>query len=155
MLVITELAEATEEVRNKKPEVYFNTPTGVVTGQDLGGSWNLSVGDVPQKPEGEVIEIADAVIRVGDLAGSEDMDLQQRINEEKFMWVIPEGKLTAHFEMVQILCDPTYTLTDALAKFCSYAFAYCEQNEMDLEKAIAAKIAYNKTRSHRHGGKAF
>lgn len=81
-LLHAEISEAVEEYRNNKPveEVYFD---------------ELDFRDVP-KPEGVPIELADLVIRVADLCGYYDIDLEQ---------------------------------------------------------AIKLKMAYNKTRPYRHGGK--
>lgn len=78
MLITTEVAEAAECVRLGNP-LYW-------------------VDEANDKPEGLLSELADIVIRIGDLVGS--------------MEVGPE-----------------------------------------FEEAIRAKLAYNKTRSHRHGGK--
>lgn len=98
MLIVSEIAEATEEIRNNRPPIYQihkdsfdgNETTTFVTPNDP--AWRSDV-----KPEGEAVELADAVIRVMDYFGLKG-------------W--------------------------------------------DLEEAIKAKHIYNKTRSHRHGGKA-
>lgn len=95
-LIHSEVSEFVEEARVGAPAVYFNTPTGRVTSDDLAGEMNLKVGDVPQKPEGQLIELADVLIRMMD---------------------------------------------------------YCGRKGWDLEKAVKAKMDYNATRSHRHGGK--
>jgi hypothetical protein len=31
--------------------------------------------------------------------------------------------------------------------------AFCQSNELPLEQALTLKLAYNKTRPYRHGGK--
>jgi len=57
MLMVSEIAEATEEVRNSKDPIY--TKDG--------------------KPEGEAIELADAVIRIMDYFESQGWDLEEAI----------------------------------------------------------------------------
>ena len=59
MLIVSEIAEATEEVRNKKLAVY--------TASDSS------------KPEGELIELADAIIRIADYCGFMHWDLEAAI----------------------------------------------------------------------------
>ncbi len=65
MLIVTELAEASEAVRKGKPEHYIEG----------------------NKPEGESVEIADALIRILDYAGFKGWDLdfivEQKLNYNK------------------------------------------------------------------------
>lgn len=53
MLIVSEIAEASENVRKGNPYFYMNNG----------------------KPEGEAVELADAIIRILDYAESQDMDL--------------------------------------------------------------------------------
>lgn len=66
MLIVTELAEASEAVRKGQPEHYL---------------------DEKGKPEGEAVEIADALIRILDYAGFKNWDLdfivKQKLNYNK------------------------------------------------------------------------
>lgn len=57
MLIVSEVAEATEECRRGSPPLYMNPSTG--------------------KPEGEAIELADAIIRIMDYFGLKDWDLEE------------------------------------------------------------------------------
>ena len=41
-----------------------------------------------------------------------------------------------------------------LADLCIRVADMCEQLDIDLEAAVEAKMAYNRTREYRHGGKA-
>lgn len=77
MLIVSEVAEATEEIRNGKPDLYFHTPTGMVTSQDLAGGCNLYAGTEMQKPEGEAVELADAMIRILDYCGYKGWDIEK------------------------------------------------------------------------------
>ena len=99
MLIVTEVAEATEEIRKQTPPVYANTDAGIQPVSDmlLTELAKPTFQDERFKLEGELIELADAMIRILD---------------------------------------------------------YCAFNEWDIDSAVRAKFEYNKTRSHRHGGKA-
>jgi len=96
MLMVTEVAEATECARSDLPTIYAEVPGP----NDLP----IHTTDIDRiisevlKPEGEAIELADVVIRIMDYFGKKD-------------W--------------------------------------------DLNEAIEMKIAFNKTRPHRHGGKKY
>jgi NTP pyrophosphatase (non-canonical NTP hydrolase) len=44
---------------------------------------------------------------------------------------------------------------EELADVCIRIFDLCGSREIDLEKAISEKMQRNKTRSYKHGGKAY
>jgi NTP pyrophosphatase (non-canonical NTP hydrolase) len=44
---------------------------------------------------------------------------------------------------------------EELADVCIRVFDLCGSRGIDLEKAISEKIEYNKTRTYKHGGKAY
>lgn len=44
---------------------------------------------------------------------------------------------------------------EELADVCIRVFDLCGLKEIDLESAISKKMEYNKTRTYKHGGKAY
>lgn len=81
MLIVSEIAEASEEIRNKSPQLYIKTSLGVVV-EPLDIGYNKFVDDIKRgyfKPEGEGIELADAVIRIMDYAIHRGIDLEQMV----------------------------------------------------------------------------
>lgn len=72
-LIHDEISEAHEEVRSGKPHFYLQ-PVGAVRGSDPVD------GDAPLKPEGLGPELADAVIRILDMAESLDIDIARMIS---------------------------------------------------------------------------
>ena len=67
---------------------------------------------------------------------------------EAVEWLRHENPLSNHI--------PEFTgieeeLADIIIRVCNYAYA----KKFDLGEAIIAKMNFNKTREHRHGGKSF
>lgn len=69
MLMVSEVAEATEEVRSGKPPVYV-----VRDGEIVADAAEFREGE---KPEGEAVELVDAVIRIADYFGYRAWDLEK------------------------------------------------------------------------------
>lgn len=63
MLMVSEIAEASEEVRKGSPAIYFEKGHVVA---DVNLEDNSITFEANEKPEGEFIELADAVIRIMD-----------------------------------------------------------------------------------------
>lgn len=80
MLMVTELAEAFEEIRNghRVDEVYYNAP-----GLSLRGNGTYAPAGAPvAKPEGVPVELADVIIRILDFCGANDIDLEAAVYEK-------------------------------------------------------------------------
>lgn len=69
MLMVTEIAEATEEARKGSEPVYFEK-SGAPKGMEIPEG---------EKPEGELIELADCVIRIMDYCGKKRWNLENAI----------------------------------------------------------------------------
>ena len=70
MLIVSEVAEATEEVRKNTPPVYQEQGGVVITPDNP-----LWIDGL--KPDGEAVELADAVIRIFDYFGSKGWDMEE------------------------------------------------------------------------------
>ncbi len=123
MLVITELSEAVEGIRK-----------------------NLMDDKLPHRRMEEV-EMADAKIRLLDYAAGFGLNLREIYCDTDF---VPDNKGEAIIGICRTVCD---------VHFCnvtiSYAVnrveAYCKKFNLDLDGAVAEKLAYNMTREdHTH-----
>ena len=70
MLIVGEIAEATEEVRKGTPGIYQIQDGQII--EPTSEKW-----DDRKKPEGEAIELGDAVIRIMDYFAHRGWDLEQ------------------------------------------------------------------------------
>jgi len=82
MLIVSEISEATEEVRDSKPPIYYNVefPDGTSGIHPCSGENGLTQTEKLLKPEGEAIELADAVIRVMDYFAYMGWDLEHAVS---------------------------------------------------------------------------
>ena len=174
-LVHSELSEALEAYRERELEAY--TPPDDVIGQPgkfgntrqphpfpgVGGYVNVKVST---KPEGVASELADVVIRVADMAEHYGVD-----------GGVMDRQLANQREVIPDL-PPDFTFGEritALHNWVSNAGQFDHDQEqwsgylgivvfevermaahygIDLDAAIEAKMAYNRSRPYRHGGKA-
>lgn len=176
-LMISEIAEATEEVRAGKPAVYIlNDEKQVVAIESLDfASFTVINGDVVshRKPEGEAVELADCVIRVFDYFGSKQWDIDQA--ERDFYEAYGHGPDHLKESMMRILKDPDHTALVAhrgmvaciieaysqdesverlgLMKCIKLVEMYFLHKNWDFETVLRIKHAYNTTRPYRHGNK--
>jgi len=153
MLMVTEIAEASEEVRGGKAPMYWNTPTGVVRWEDVGLGSNLSVGTELQKPEGEAVELIDCVIRIMDYFGACKWNLEEHMSDS---YHLPdrERPLETHMDIVSMISmaygDDEEKMLGRVVKVIKEYFA---RKDWDFETVLKGKIQYNETRPYRHGGK--
>lgn len=165
MLMISEIAEATEEIRKNAHPLYC------MDGEDTGSTFfgNPSVQgflELPYgcKPEGESVELVDCVIRILDYFESKrwDFDMVSSLvcvdqSSELSLTVRP---LETHLKFVaSIIRSAQFEYQEhleqgALASTVKSIKRYFEAKGWDFEKIIKLKHEYNKTRPYRHGNKS-
>jgi hypothetical protein len=170
MLVISELAEATEAVRAKLPPVCFIKMDDEVIATpdcDIASFMSVKIGgqQFMRKPEGEAVEIVDAMIRIldmvgYDMAGSETNDIDAIMDEAREFAKsqrLPkmENGIEYHYLLTACLVNMGVPPIARIASFISTVEKYFDFMGWDLENIIHLKMEYNLTREHRHGGKAF
>lgn len=162
MLMVSEVAEATEEARKNGPPIYqlagIDPP---IRTPDMRECWNKNL-----KPEGEAIELADLCIRIADWFGWKrwDLDYVTTYHEVRTISDLVRSfepkqiinPLDHHLQMVEMIClsigvnEPTN-----LGRTFRLVAQYFRYQGWNLEQAISLKMAYNATRPHRHGNLRF
>ena len=138
---------------------------------------DLALHYVDDKPEGFVVEIADTIIRICDLTGALGVPLGVSLGSSpENMPSIPEAALhdactdserragvarclaqarTCVDRATETVRVDNWVLYDVQLTLTVLTLAsVCEGLNLDLDEALAVKMAYNKTRPHRHGGKS-
>lgn len=155
----SELSEAWEEYRNNRglKEIYWKchyVPIGVC---DHGGDCNVCQETECgyAKPCGIPIELADVVIRICDILA---VITTIEIIENAILFSIIKP---ANFALLITSCHKLLTSAldfedgrvDFLMGVIIIIETYCQDNQIGLEKAIALKMAWNKTSPAGHGNK--
>ena len=172
-LVVSEICEATEEVRNSRPAVYVNNNGVCEIGElDFVSFIKLDGTEDPMnpkktymKPEGEAVELADALIRMLDYAAFKDINVNgaiQEINSVKknqdaqtkyFQLLTEMSPLEQHYSLCHTIFS-SLPLSLLIANFVLETEALFQVRGWNLEKVVSIKHQYNTTRPYRHGGKA-
>lgn len=118
---------------------------------------NLMDDKLPHRKMAEV-EMADAFIRILDLAGGYDIDLSIM----RRLTPIHDNVAVALFHLMEHGLSCASVDTRHLSKALAYIVAYCEKHDYDLAGAIEEKLAFNAIRSDhkienrlKEGGKKF
>ena len=151
----SELSESLEEFRAGRGlnEVYYTGDIGI--GKPATSD---RATDFCRKPEGVPIELADCVIRIFDMFGLYEMDIDSMqvsevdfdigVSFAEFISAIHYSLSMAYFHghNIKVGCVILMTAVKLIER-------YANERGIDLDKAIRIKMEYNKLRSHKHGGK--
>lgn len=158
-----EISEAWEEYRSGRMETWYSSGgTAVVNvvhnadgcpGVTSGGNDDFT----PVKPEGFWVEIADLLVRLADTCGRYGLRPRGQIREKQPI-TIPQLVTCLH-DVVNKLARAEYkrfilpTDAEQTVEAVLELLAYSECVPADLWPIVNEKVAYNRTRPHRHGGK--
>lgn len=168
----SELSEALEEYRAKRPMVYF-----VVEMDDGKGGTYLAIREdiiseedfAGEKPEGIAVELADCIIRILDWYGKEGLETDALLLEAGIITMcdLPTPVYGSFGDFIALLhnllsmayacwCNASGTSASALrlAKCIREIMAWAKENGVDMEQILDMKHEYNKGRPYRNGGKA-
>lgn len=142
-LINTEVAEMVEELRSghEVEEIYFNAEN-------------------PTKPEGFPVELADYAIRCADLAGRLggrfgviSQILIDDFSEEPIKYGLQEAIFSLTKSVVEIVeCEESYKARTVVLTLV-FAHLLASHLSIDLPAVIEQKMAYNATRTAKHGRK--
>ena len=110
------------------------------------------------KPEGFVVEIADALIRVADTLAVLDIPLKHTTGKSLVDFDIHGNttiKLRRSVDTIveAVRVDDLSALSNGCEVFVRACYMLCARYNLDLDAALRAKVRYNRTRPYRHGGK--
>lgn len=167
-LMHSELSEALEEFRSKRPMVWHKCMTcdGDTPCMEGGcGDWDNGTCELTclsPKPEGIAVELADCIIRILDWAGHEGVEMDRIFGAVKNHYptweVAPVQKFGDFISGLHNLLSMAYTDEEDMRGiyFCmviDYIQEALKQSGVDLYTVMRAKMEYNRTRPYRHGGK--
>jgi hypothetical protein len=116
------------------------------------------------KPEGVWVELADVVIRIGDLFGRYTVSIIENEYYETMYGdmvdltrKIPSGKFAMAISSMHGLVSKAFACEDGkdairwLVNTLMFVYAFADHNGIDLDAIIDRKCAYNATRPYKHG----
>lgn len=106
-------------------------------------------------------ELADACIRLLDLAGLRNVDLGEvtldelKCSEGFFDWTFTESIYSIVSDMTNQGYIETHSLESHLRVSLMVVMSFCVKKNIDIFWHIDQKMKYNELRSYKHGGKAY
>lgn len=152
-LVISELMEAVQADRNKRKanRVFYEKQIkeAYVTNKDIYYLYSILISNSLED------ELADACIRILDLAGLRDINLSYiddlMINQVSFTEYI--------YAVSSFISNPYKTSNDWLERHLSdslgWIFSFCKKKNIDILWHIEQKMKYNELRPYKHDGKKY
>ena len=122
------------------------------SGEDVFGNYTEVTGYTLPKPEGVGSELADVLIRLLDTAKRRGFDLRG-IEAESDPPLLPRGFSYATNRMHHWTDEILYTHGRSATLLYEWLLYAAAQAGIDLDFEYERKLAYNRTRGHRHGGK--
>jgi len=151
LLAISEICEAQEELRDGRDVnyVYYQPqhPPGEV---DM---------DLPHKPCGFPVEIADAIIRLLDIAGKFDIEVKlgdftsYRFDEPIDFYLLRTCHTIAEAQYGTFAGLQTYKFQHSIVTAITALVHLCRYYKIDIITVIHEKLAFNRNRPPKHGRK--
>lgn len=152
-LIHSEISEALEEERNKRPFIY-------VVNDDGAEETDMSKFN-GRKPEGAGVELVDAVIRILDIGGRYKVDIDGLMKYKFTDGLTDINTLIAdcHYYISEAYMENMAgkgitEIFDSLCEVVEMIKDYIGEAGYSFKKIIDIKHEYNKTRPYKHG-KAF
>lgn len=152
LLAISEICEAQEELRDGRSvsEIYYQP-------QHAPGEVDMNL---PPKPCGFPVEIADAIIRLLDIAGKFNVEINLgdftawAFNESTDFYLLRAVNMISKCQFGVLQNFLTSTIFQANLKDAIALLVYLMLNkQVDIFKVIDEKLEFNKSRPPKHGRK--
>ncbi|NIP56125.1 hypothetical protein GWN42_31295 [candidate division KSB1 bacterium] len=144
-LIHSEISEAVEEARLGRHPIYFGNKNRFGSIETMMRAASRKI-----KPQGELIELADVVIRCLDWMAKDGVYFKYiDISSGIYRIYSFDGIEFYNFLHEQL----TYLSDSQMNEFILTIELYCESRNWNIWEAVRIKHEYNKTRKHRHGGK--
>lgn len=173
MLVIGEFSEAAEEIRSGHPSIYFNrhgvrTIPSEITLQCFTQE---AIGDLPEginKPEGWLVEVADAMLRALDLCAFFMVDVNKLIQTRNVPVEMGPIGFESHImirrlydrkplEAFRVICGLAANDNDIASAInvvhAIHEWVYLNRYKDDFEAILKLKMEFNSMRPRLHGRK--
>lgn len=165
LLILSEVSEVIEDLRKGRKINWYGVREHVADSMET--VWTKKPPeDYKGKVEGAPTELADVCIRITESSAHWGLDLDKAADtiSKDFIDEHSDDPIFGRLMRVSYIISMAWALAQEgthkeeaewLKAALDILFKLSDESDLDLWRAIAIKMAYNQTRPHRHGGKAF